>query len=306
MSLRRLLAPSLAAVLLLPLAACGGAGDDGRPSVVASFYPLQFIAERVVGDHAKVSNLTTPGVEPHDLDLRPRQALSLATADVALVESGLQPAVDAALRNDRPKQVIDVAKVVHLRPAGDDPHHDEDGHDHGEGAVDPHFWLDPNMMAEVAAKFTATMVKVDPANSADYEANGKRLQADLADLDAELAAGLKTCARRTIVVSHDAFGYFAARYDLTVVPIAGLAPDAEPSPRRIQQLGEEARAAGVTTVFSERLAPRKIADTLAHDLGLDTAVLDPAEGLTKADSGENYLSLMRANLTALRKANQCS
>ena len=108
-----------------------------------------------------------------------------------------------------------------------------------------------------------------------------------------------------IVSSHDAFGYWS-KYGIEVAPVAGLTPDAEPTPAGIARLQQLIREEGITTVFSERLASRALTDSLAHDLGLRTAVLDPVEGLTSEDADETYLSLMRENLTALEEANGCT
>jgi len=284
--------------LLLPAGVLSGcsAGGSGKPEVVASFYPLQYVAQRVVGDHAEVSNLTAPGVEPHDVELSPRQVARISGASVVFYEKGLQPAVDDAVKNNGPDHRVDAAAAVHLRHGGAS----------GDGGVDPHFWLDPTLLAKAADEFTAEMSKAEPDHAADFAAGNERLQADLKALDAEYAAGLRSCTTRTLVVSHDAFEYLGARYHLDVHPIAGLSPDAEPSARHLSELADLLRTDKITTVFSERLASPKLADTLAGDLGIRTAVLDPLEGLTSSDSHDDYLSLMRANLKAIREAGGCS
>ena len=290
----------LAGLILLPLlAACSSGDDDDRPSVVASFYPLQFVADRIVGDRARVTNLTSPGVEPHDLELTPRQVARLSEADLVFFESGLQPAVDRSIENSGPKERLDVDSVVEL----DHEAEAGDGHDH-EG--DPHFWQDPTLLAEVAGAFTEKMAAIDPDNAAAYRSNNTALQADLATLDTDIRSGLESCVSRTLVVSHDAFHYFAERYDLTVHAIAGLSPDAEPSPQHLAELQDLIRTEKITTVFNETLASPKQARTLADDLGITTAVLDPIEGLGKDVSGQDYLSLMRSNLAAIQKADSCS
>jgi zinc transport system substrate-binding protein len=272
--------------------ACTPAEGSGQPEVVASFYPLQYVAERVVGDHAKVTNLTEPGVEPHDVELSPRQTAQVSSADVVFHEKGLQPAVDQVISNDRPDHVVDAADAVDLQM----------GEDEG---LDPHFWLDPTLVGQAADAFTDTMAKADPDHAADFKANNTRLQADLEQLDRDFRTGLEECATRKVVVSHDAFGYLGERYDLDVHAIAGLSPDAEPSARRLGELSDLIRDDDITTVFTERLASPKLADTLASDLGVETAVLDPIEGLTDEDGDGDYLGLMRENLAALKKAGGC-
>ncbi|MBD0293153.1 MAG: zinc ABC transporter substrate-binding protein, partial [Jiangellaceae bacterium] len=119
-------------------------------------------------------------------------------------------------------------------------------------------------------------------------------------------AGLARCQRRTVVVSHDAFGHLADRYGLHFTGIAGTEPDAEPSPARLGEVEELIRRERLTTVFYEPLLGSAVAETIATDLGVETAVLDPIEGLTEKTQDEDYLSLMRGNLAALQKANGCA
>jgi zinc transport system substrate-binding protein len=283
----------LGAVLALAaplLAACGGTSDgaDRRPQVVTSFYPLQYVAQRVAGDHVTITNLTQPGREPHDLELDFRRTAAVADADVLVYERGFQAAVDDAVDQSSVPHVVDAAESAGL---------------HGD---DPHFWLDPTRLSKVAAAFEEELADADPAHAADYAGDLRGLQDDLADLDRSYEAGLAHCRTDTIVVSHDAFGYLGARYGLDVVGIAGLSPDAEPSPAHVRELQDLIRRDGITTVFSEELASPKFADSLADDLGITSEVLDPIEGLSDETADQDYLSLMRQNLSALEKANGCS
>lgn len=307
MSLRsaRALLPTLALLLAAPLTACSVGNHDGKPQVVASFYPLQFIADRIVGDHADVTNLTHPGAEPHDLELTTQQAFLVSGAAVALYEKGLQPSVDQAIANDSPKSAVNVTDIVTLSAVppglGNEFARTPDGI-----AGDPHFWQDPTLLAKVATAFTAAMAKADPTHAADYRANDAKLQADLAALDHDFRVGLAHCQSRSLVVSHDAFEYLGRRYGLVVHPIAGISPDAEPSPKHLTELADLIRTDKITTVFSERLASPKLADALASDLHITTAVLDPIEGLNSSDPHATYLTLMRDNLAAIQKADSCS
>lgn len=297
-----------ALIALLAVAACllTGCRSDpatgGRPRVVASFYPLQYVAQRIVGDHATVTDLTVPGVEPHDIQLTVRQVASVEQASVVFYEKGLSPAVDSAVANDPPKVVVDTTTVVPLRPpvAGETlPGQDE------SDAGDPHFWQDPTLLARAATEFAHAMVRTDPAHAADYRRNLASLNRDLANLDADYRAGLAHCVVKAIVVSHDAFEYLGRRYGLQILPIAGLSPDSEPSVQHVAELQRFIREDHVTTVFSEVLASPKTSQTIAADLGLRTAVLDPIEGLTSTDPHANYLSIMRDNLRAIQEANTC-
>ncbi len=201
------------------LAGCGSApAADGRTQVVTSFYPLQYVAQRIAGPHADVSNLTHPGQEPHDLELSVKETASVVDADVVVYERGFQAAIDEAVDQIRPARVVDASVAAGL--SGDDPH----------------FWLDPTRLSAVAVAVERQLAAADPAHAAGYARNLRSLRADLAALDRSYRTGLATCRLDTIVVSHDAFGYLGRRYGLRVVGINGLSPDAEPSPSHIQAL----------------------------------------------------------------------
>jgi zinc transport system substrate-binding protein len=290
LSVRSLVLGGLLTLTAPLLAACGGAdGASGSgTSVVTSFYPLQYVSQRIAGDHADVTNLTPPGKEPHDLELSVQQTARLSDADLVVYQKGFQAAVDEAVDQNGPDRAVDAAHAADL--SGDDPH----------------FWLDPTRLSAVAAAVEKDLADADPGHAGDYARNLRSLQTDLADLDAAFKKGLASCQVDTVVVSHDAFGYLGRRYGLDVVGINGLSPDAEPTPAHLRELHDLVRREGITTVFSEQLASRKFADSLATDLGITTAVLDPIEGLSNATADQDYLSLMRSDLAALRKADRCS
>ncbi len=318
--------------LSLLLAACGGnaSSDDDRTSVVASFYPLAWVTEQVGGSFVSVENLTTPGVEPHDLELKPKQVGAVQDADLVVYSHDFQAAVDEAVdqagRSD--DSTVDAADLVTLRSSSgeddhedhahgeededhahgeedeDHAHEDEEGHDHGD--TDPHFWLDPENMVVVAKAVASQLAEIDPAHAEEFRANADALVDKLTTLETDFATGLETCRTRTIVTSHAAFGYLAARYDLTQVAIAGIDPSNEPSPAQLGDITKLVRDEGITTVFTEELVSPAIARTIADETGAQTATLDPIEGLSEDTADQDYLTLMEKNLTALKKANSCS
>jgi len=294
---------------LVGCAASSGAADSPRPGVlqiVTAAYPFQFIAERVAGVHADVSSLTKPGAEPHDLELTPRQVASIAGANLVIYERGFQPAVDESIAQSENPHVLDTTTVVPLR-VHDDEGGSHDGHRHQgeEPGPDPHVWLNPIHVAAIADAVADRLVAIDPTGAADYRANARRLDRQLTDLDARFRTGLTSCERTEFITAHAAFGYLAERYGLTQISISGLSPDDEASPARIAEVHREAQAHGITTIFFETLASPAVAEAVAGDLGLVTDVLDPLEGITADSRGTDYLTVMAANLAALRKANSC-
>jgi len=268
------------------LAACGGSG--GASQVVVAFYPLAFAAQTVGGPGLHVRNLTPTGAEPHDIELTPSEVAAVQKAHLVLYLShGFQPALEEAVRGAQGKH-IDVLQGLNLRAGvGDEA-----------GKTDPHVWLDPVLYSRIVTRIGAALGKPRAAAALD---------AKLAVLDREYRAGLRDCARRTFVTSHAAFGYLAARYGLHQVAITGLDPQAEPSAQRLASLSQLVRRLGTRTVFFERLVSPKLAETVAREAGAKTAVLDPIEGLTPAESssGATYLSLMRQNLRELRTTLRC-
>ena len=278
------------APLVLVAAACTAFDDDAGSGagadVVAAFYPLEYAAERVAGEAVGVESLAQPGVEPHDLELTIQETALIANASVVVYEKGFQPAVDEAVDQNATGEVLDVTGAARLE---DD---------------DPHFWLDPLRLADVGDAIAGALADTDPDHADTYAENAAALREDLERLDAAYESGLADCQRHTVVVSHDAFGYLE-RYGVRVAAIAGLSPEAEPAPADIGRLHDLIESDGITTVFSERLAPPELTETLAEDAGVRTEVLDPIEGLTDETADEDYLSLMERNLRVLEEANGC-
>jgi zinc transport system substrate-binding protein len=275
----------LVSLLVVAAAGCGPAtGAKGKTTVVAAFYPLAFVAEQIGGPKVEVANLTPAGAEPHDIELTPGDVARIQTADLVLYLShGFQPAVEQALGDARGKRVDVLAGLGLLNETG---------------KTDPHVWLDPVLFARVVRRIGVALGQRPRAN----ELAGRVLA-----LDRDYRTGLAHCARREFVTSHAAFGYLAARYHLRQIPITGIDPESEPSPKHLASLVALVRREHVKTVFFERLVSPRLAETVARDAGARTAVLDPIEGLTPTEQahGDDYLTLMRRNLRELRSALGC-
>ena len=273
-------------VVLAVLGGCAPAApaDDGL-HVLTSFYPLQFVVERVGAGRVTVDNLTPPGADPHDLELSPAQVREVVDADLVVYLSGFQPSTDEAIASSGQQQVVDAAQSADLQ----------------EG--DPHFWLDPERLATVGAQVVAALSAVDPAGAQQYADAGRLLERDLTELDARFAAALATCSGATLVTAHTAFGYLADRYGLEQVGIVGLDPEVEPSPVRLREVGDVVRDRGVRTLFFETSSSPKVTQLLADDLGVSSDVLDPAE--TQAHPDTDFLDVMDANLAALQRGLVC-
>lgn len=274
----------------LLLAGCGDSvtqpqGGAGLP-VIASHYPVEYLVEQVGGDLVDVETLTSPGTEPHDLELSPQQVGQVQQADAVFYIEGFQPAVDQAI-GEAEGTVVDLAAGLPLRAEG----------------TDPHIWLDPVLMRQMAGTVADTLAAADPANAQTYQTNKDTLDAQLVSLDREWSERTQNCQIRTMVVSHEAFGYLADQYGFDQKGIAGLSPDSEPSAAAIAELATFVRDNGVTTVYTETLVDPAVAQTVAAEAGARTATLDPLEG---PPTDGDYLTAMRTNLDTVAEGQSCA
>lgn len=302
----------------------------GKLKVEASFYPMYEFARSVGGDLADVELLVPSGTEPHDWEPTPQDIAKIEDADLLVyngagmeswVDQVLDASANAKLRTVEASEGLDImegseeeehehdheAGEAHSHESSEDHDHDAEeahGHDHDHGGLDPHVWLSPKLAAQEVRNIEAAFAKADPDHAAQYKSNADAYVAKLDALDAEFKSGLTGTKRTDFITQHAAFGYLARDYGLTQVPIAGLSPDQEPSAREMADVVEFAKQHDVKTIFFETLVSSKVAETIATEIGAKTDVLNPLEGLTSEETaaGEDYLSVMRKNLEALKKA----
>jgi zinc transport system substrate-binding protein len=268
-------------------------------TIAASIYPLAFIAQRVAGTEALVTQVTPAGVEPHEYEPTPLALAGVEESRVFVMNGqGIDPWADrvrARLENGG-TSVIQATEQVHLLPID------------GTDMFDPHVWLDPIAMQSIAERVRDALVTIDPLHASVYRRNTEQLIKDLGDVDAYIRRTLDPCKQRSIIVAHDAFRYLGHRYNLQTIPIAGISPEEEPSPKTIAEVIRVAQERQVTTIFFETLASPKLAQTIARETGAATSVLNPIEGLTDDERtrGDDYLSIMRQNAAAIATALSCT
>lgn len=278
-----------AAAAALVLAGCG-AGDPsasaagaGGLAVLATPPAMLEVVERVGGEDVTATGPAPVGADAHAVELTGEQVAAVVEADVVVHVGGLSPSVDEAVALREGRGEVDAARV--------DPRTERD----------PHVWLDPELVADVAGLVAEELSAVDP-DGADGYARRARVYADELDaLDADLAEVLAPCRGAVLVTAHEAFGFLADRYGLEQLGITGVDPHVEPTPARMRAVAEEVRAAGVRTVFFDQVTSTGVARTLADEVGVTTAVLSPLETSVDPD----YATAMRANGDALRDGLVC-
>jgi zinc transport system substrate-binding protein len=293
---------SVAAVL----SACSSDGDTqptGSLEVITTIYPVTYFSERVGGDLVKVTSLIRPGIEAHDFEPTPGDIRAISAADVLVYvnpafEQWISAAVDASGGD------VIVAETAPDAQSTDSA--TDDGHDHG--GIDPHVWLDPLEAIEQVRVIETAFARADPYGADVYRQNADALVAELEQLDREFTAGLSSCTLDEIVVSHEAYGHLAERYELHQAALAGLSAEFESTPQKISAVISEMRARGIEYILQEPIVSDALAKTVAAESGAVILPLTPLESLTDESiaAGDTYFTQMRANLESLRIALECS
>lgn len=291
----------LAVVLLTGVTVRQEKNKSTKLPVTASFYPLYFFAREIGGEMADVSPITPSGSEPHDYELTAQDMARIEDSTLLIINGdGLEPWAENIT------QTVDQARTrIVTASKGITPLTMTEGRDK---VIDPHVWLSPKLAVQMVDTIVAGFVAADPTNTSYYEENAVVLKEKLQALDQDYQRALAHCAGNTIVTSHAAFGYLADTYHFNQVPIAGLSPDAEPSPQDLGGVVQLARTYHVKVIFFERLVSPKLAQAVASEVGARVLALNPLEGLTREDiaAGKDYFTEMRTNLTNLITALQCT
>lgn len=323
-------------VALAMLAACGGSGtaDDtvvdsttvpaaDRLSVAVALFPIEDIVRGVGGDTVEIVRLVEPGMPAHDAELTASQLKSLSASDaVFFLGENFQPSVEKAIAQlpatVKAVDLYSVDGVTHLETGdtkktsdhGDDhgSHGAEDHDEHNHGDEDPHVWLDPANMEAMARAVSSTLSTLVPDAADVIAANTTAYLAQLSSLGDEIETAFDTCASRTLVTAHDAFGHFARRARITTAPITGINPQDQPSAKELEAIADVARDAKVSTVFFETALPDNLSVTVADAIGASVDVLDPVETVTAdaLSSGSTYTSIMRDNIARMAKGLGCT
>lgn len=289
---------------------------NDKVSVVTTLYTWQYLAERIGGDYVTVTNIVPPGAEPHDFAPLPQDIAAVYSSDLFIMNgTGIEPWAETLTSADFTASnhvTLEMTADTALLTAAPEPAEDAANEPEADAEAelsefDPHIWLDPTIVKAKAITLRDTLSQIDPAHTAEYAAKTAVVVADLEALDDSIVDGLAQCELDSIIVSHDAFTYFGQRYAITLLPILGMNPNATPSARTLAELSDVAKGESIDTIFFETLTSPDLAQTLADEIGAQTLVLNPLEGLTveQAAQGEDYLSIMEQNLQNLQTALHC-
>ena len=289
--------------------------------VVASIVPLGDFCRQLGGERVEVQTLIPPGASPHVFEPPPSVIARAAKARLFVyIGAGMEPWA-AKLLKSRGTVNLEVVEAVqgvplikeagehhqgeeaegkhlHHKPeaAKDKAHNDHHGHEGGN----PHVWLDPVLAQDICRRIAAALIRLDPEHQKDYEARRDRYLQELADLDGEIAQKASSFRVREFVCFHPAFTYFAKRYGLKEAGVIELSPGREPTPRHLQKVVGAIKKYGLKVVFAEPQLNPRIAEVIAREAGAQVLLIDPVGG--RPPYGEDYLKLMRYNLSVMEEA----
>lgn len=279
--------------IVAPSACAAAVGAVAPPiRVVASFSILGDMVREVGGDRVMVATLVGRGADPHSFEPSPNDVQALSQAQLLVVnglgfEGWLPRLVDAAgfsggqlvvsegatVRHLGPGEVLEAGEEAHRPAHGEEGHdHEHDhGHDHGEpGSIDPHAWQDLANGMIYARNIATGLSKVQPASASYFSQRADIYIEKMKKLDAEIKQALQAIPenKRTVITSHDAFGYFGRAYGIRFISIAGLSNEAEPSAKAMAAIIDRARQEKASGLFVERGTSRKLVDQIARETGV--------------------------------------
>ena len=192
---------------------------------------------------------------------------------------------------------------VHDQHAKEDGH---DGHDH-DYEFDPHIWLDPILVKQQVNVIRDGLIQADPQNKEHYEENARIYNNKMDTLDMKIESALSSCQKDTIVPFHNAFTYLGERYDIHIVALSGMTPDAEASAAEIAEFVDFVEDNEIKVIFSEDLVDPRLAEVIADETNARVMLFSPLEALSKEEAGKNvsYIDKMETNLDSLKVALQC-
>jgi zinc transport system substrate-binding protein len=272
----------------------GGSSSTSTLQVLATFYPLYDFAQNVGGNKVNVTILVPETVDVHDFEPTPSSIQAVASANVLIYNgAGLEPWIAAIVNSaDNPNLIqVDTSQGINLLQVSPE-------FQRNNQTVDPHIWLDPLLAKQQVNNILQGLIQADPANSEYYTQNAQAYNAKIDDLNSIAINTTTNAQTRYFVTFHEAFAYFANRYNLTQIPIAGPFQE-EPTPSDIQNVINAIHHYHLLYVGYESLENPNIPQSIADQTNASLINMNPIEGLTQEEKagGKDYISLMQEDIT---------
>src|SRR5690625_2977274 len=266
-----------------------------------SLYPLQYVAEQIGGNTISVHSILPPGADAHTYEPSSKDIISIAKGDLFFyLGAGMEAYAETVAQSLASQDV----KLVEI---GEDTSlfiKDESDHDHDHhGDYDPHIWLDPIRLAQVAEIIKNELITSNPNLKDLYEENYQILVDRLTELDQSFQHVISKKENKHILVSHAAYGYWEDRYGIKQISVHGLSSSDEPSQKELTSIIQQTKEYHLKYILFEKNTSNRVSEIIRDEIGAKTEVIHNLEVLTEQDIEDNqdYLSIMEANFDTLDK-----
>ena len=296
-------------LLLFIMTACNANNtkENDELLIYTSIYPLEYIVEELAGDQVVAESIYPPGVDAHTYEPTSREITQLADGDAFIymgagMEGFAETMADALKNQDISFIEIGQQETLFQENKHDDHDHDDEHEHHGD--LDPHIWLDPVRMIQVAELITNELIELQPNQKDIFLENLSIFTEKMTVLDEKFAATLTDNPNHHILVSHAAYGYWEQRYGIEQISISGLSSSDEPSQKELASIAKLAKEKDIKYVIFEQTGSNRIATIIQDHIKAEALYIHNLEVLTEEDieNNEDYYSLMEKNLHVLDKA----
>ncbi|WP_404454059.1 zinc ABC transporter substrate-binding protein [Virgibacillus necropolis] len=303
-------------LLSLIIAGCSSTSSEGDKqagmTIYTSIYPIQYATERIGSDTVNVESVYPPGVDAHTYEPTSKEMTSIATSDAFIfLGAGMEGFAETAADALKPEDVALIELGTHEElfhteeSENEDDHADEqsnDGHNHGDH--NPHIWLDPTRMIDIAGIIKGELIELNPDKKELYIKNFLSLKKDLLALDKKFQETLQKKKDKKILVSHAAYSYWEERYGIEQIAISGLTSSDEPSQKELTKIIDKAKKYNMDYVIFEQNGSDRVSKIIQKQIGAKALQIHNLSVLTEEDikNDKDYFSLMEQNLNVLDKA----
>jgi len=264
---------------------------------VATFSILGDMVHRVGGDLVEVTTIVGPNSDTHVYEPKPADAKSLAAAQIFFANGlGFEGWMDRLVEATGFKgETVIASEGVKSRTMIED----------GVAETDPHAWQNLSNGVLYVKNIADGLCKADAADCATFRKNAEAYSAEIRSLDAEVKQRIAAVpeAKRKVITTHDAFGYFGAAYGVTFMAPEGYSTESEASAADVAKLIQQIRADKVSALFIENMSDPRLIDQIARETGVKAGGALFADALSeKGEGGETYLDMFRHNISLLAPA----
>ncbi|MBC2100694.1 zinc ABC transporter substrate-binding protein [Listeria marthii] len=305
---------ALAALLstLLILTGCSDSSDtktnSDKLTVYTTVYPLQYLTEQIGGKYVDVHSIYPPGSDAHSFEPTQKDMMKIADSDLFFyIGLGMEGFVDKAektLANEHVTFAPTAEKLdLPTDPDAAEEHDHESEEEHEHGDINPHIWLNPVYMEQMATVVKDKLIKEMPDQKETFEKNYQAVEEKLKTLDQDFRTVTSEAKQKDFVTAHAAYSYWETEYKLHQIPIAGVSTSDEPSQKKLKSIVEKIEAEKIPYIMLEQNTNSKIADVIQQETNTKTLTLHNLETLTQKDidNQRDYLSIMNDNLKALKE-----